>query len=153
MAQVGRLPSNCRLIILVWCALFAWDLGNVLSLGSPGRLCRWRHHFSLSPNSRRPCRQIPVVFDFPHLHRDTRKSLITSAGYISFLTSLAFIKIWSHIFMWWEFSFQNNHLVGRILIISEKPGFEPGSPALRARALTNWATQTIHWANLEFFSY
>ena len=40
-----------------------------------------------------------------------------------------------------NFSFQNNHLVGRILIIQEKkfspgPGFEPGSPALRAGAIT-----------------
>ena len=44
--------------------------------------------------------------------------------------------------LWWKFSFQNNHLVGRILTIKEKkfspgPGFEPGSPALRAGATTN----------------
>ena len=36
---------------------------------------------------------------------------------------------------------------------SSGPGFEPGSPALHAGTLTNWATQTIHWAKLEFFSY
>ena len=31
--------------------------------------------------------------------------------------------------------------------------FELGSPALRAGALTNWATQMIRWDKLEFFSY
>ena len=48
----------------------------------------------------------------------------------------------------WKFSFQNNHLAGRILIIKEKkfsprPGIEPGSPALRTGVLINWATQMI----------
>ena len=36
---------------------------------------------------------------------------------------------------------------------SPAPGFEPGSPAISAGALTNWATQMILWAKLEFFSY
>ena len=36
---------------------------------------------------------------------------------------------------------------------SPGPGFEPGSSPLRAGTLTNWATQTIRWAKLEFFSY
>ena len=36
---------------------------------------------------------------------------------------------------------------------SPGPGLEPDSPALRAAALTNWATQTIYWPKLEFFSY
>ena len=33
------------------------------------------------------------------------------------------------------------------------PGFKPGSPALCAGTLINWATQTIHWAKLEFFNF
>ena len=36
---------------------------------------------------------------------------------------------------------------------SPRPGFEPESPALRPGTLTNSATQTLHWAKLEFFSY
>ena len=43
--------------------------------------------------------------------------------------------------------FQNNPLTGPVLLIlrekfSPGPGFEPGSPALHAGTLTNWATQT-----------
>ena len=30
-----------------------------------------------------------------------------------------------------------------------EPGFESGSPALRAASQTNWTTQTNHWAKLE----
>ena len=32
-------------------------------------------------------------------------------------------------------------------------GFEPGSPALRIGALTNWVTQTNHWVLVELFTY
>ena len=36
---------------------------------------------------------------------------------------------------------------------SPGPQLEPEPPALRTNTLTNWATQTIHLAKLEFFSY
>ena len=44
------------------------------------------------------------------------------------------------------------HHSGYIVNLTEKlssvPEYKPGSPALRAGALTNWATQTSHWAKL-----
>ena len=51
----------------------------------------------------------------------------------------------------------NWEAIGKIYNLREKfspgPEFEPGSPALWTGALTTWATQTIDWAKLDFFSY
>ena len=57
-----------------------------------------------------------------------------------------------------KFSFQNNHLVGRILItyetkISPGPEIEPGSPGVRASSIITKPTRRSTWPGRNIFSY